>query len=76
MKILNLLFILPNIIDIFPEIKLFIPKWSVTNKNRKKCITDLDCYFPASCCNIPFNLEKECCTGFGHRISQSNYAFN
>jgi hypothetical protein len=76
MNIFNLLFILPHIIDLFPEIKLFMPKQTIKGGKNKKCKTDFDCNFPAVCCNFPFSIDKECCTGFGHRIPKSNYAFN
>jgi hypothetical protein len=77
MYVLKLLFILPNIVKIFPEIKILLPKWAIKNENKIPCEGDYDCPFPAVCCNHPlFPLEKECCTGFGHRISNKKYSYN
>lgn len=75
MNIFNLLFILPNIIKIFPELKMLIPTRKELNMQRKPCKTDSDCPFPAMCCNYPTH-QRECCTGFGHRIPTRSYQYN
>lgn len=79
MNILSLLFIFPNIVDIFQEIKTFtlFPKKTIKNAKRIPCETNLDCPFPSVCCKHPiFPIGKECCNGLGHVIPRGDYAFN
>jgi len=76
MNIINLLFILPHIINLFQKNKIIILKKTKHN-SRKLCKTDFDCILPEFCCHNPiFPFEKECCSGFGHMIPRTNYQYN
>jgi hypothetical protein len=77
MNIFNFLFVLPHIINIFKKIKFDISNQPKKHTLRKLCKTNEDCMLPEFCCHHPvFPFEKECCSGFGHMIPQTNYQYN
>lgn len=69
--------IFPNLLDVFPELKMF--KWPIWAKSKSgniiQCETDQDCQFPQACCPHPILPgDKFCCTGFGRRAMVPAYA--
>ena len=68
--------VFPNLLDLFPELKMF--KWPIWAKTRSgniiQCETDSDCQFPQACCPHPILPgDKFCCTGFGRRAMVPAY---
>jgi len=68
---------LPHILEVFPELNLPWPRWTLRNQQRIPCKKDSDCPFPATCCVHPILPGgKQCCTGFGQRLPVKKYLLN
>jgi len=68
-------FTFPGFFEIFPELELKWPKWTMKHNKRIECESDADCKFPQACCHHPILPGKKyCCTG-GYKVRALKPAF-
>lgn len=68
-------FSIPGFFEIFPELELKWPKWTMKHNKRIECESDADCKFPQACCHHPILPGKKyCCTG-GYKVRALKPAF-